>query len=372
MSQEIMTNIVDHLKQEDLSAVVVASPDNVTYTAGFEVPSQIVPISRERLVFCIITASGDGLMLVPDMEYTLAESNSNLPDVKAYNEFTEDPIEILSDILEQFGVAKGKIALEDDFIPGLYLSPLINKLGEKHIAPAKSFMEKVRALKTDKELETLQRLGKIAEGAHHKVARETQTGMNELEIANLLYSSVFSQGAQRVNHLVVGSGERSGFWNANPTKRCIKDGDVIRIDIFAKIDGYQSDVARTWTVGDPSQQDLDVWHKLIDARALVLDQIKPGQRTGPIYQSYRDFFENVGLEAVNFVGHGIGITLHESPYISRYHDEILLPGMVLCIEPLTSINGTGYQVEDEIIVTEEGYELITDKFDPPPLIKAGA
>jgi Xaa-Pro aminopeptidase len=99
--------------------------------------------------------------------------------------------------------------------------------------------------------------------------------------------------------------------------------------------------------------------------------IRPGAKTNEIYQAYLDFFEKHGLQPTNFVGHGLGITLHEEPYISRYHDTELREGMVLAIEPMQFLPGEGYQVEDELVVTENGYKLITDYRDPSELIIIG-
>jgi Xaa-Pro aminopeptidase len=371
MPSEIVDRIKEILVNQKIDAVLVGSPDNVTYTAGFEVPSQIVPISRDRLVFCVVTASGESLMLVPDMEYTLAESNAHVDRVRDYNEFTQDPLHVLSDSLNELGAAQGIIAVEDDFIPEVHLAKLRAHIPNAKLTAAKPIMSDARSVKTAEELTTITRVGKLAERAHYDAARETNTGMSEKDIATHLYRSIFSSGAQRVNHLVVGSGERSGLWNANPTDRILRKGDVIRVDVFAKIDGYQSDVARTWVAGKPSAQDREVWSKLIDARSMLFEQIKPGADTTSIFQSYENFFNKVELDPVNFVGHGLGITLHEPPYISRYHDDVLVPGMVLAIEPMTIYEGVGYQVEDEIIVTETGYTLITDHVEVPDLIEVG-
>lgn len=368
MADEIISRIQKKLVKDGIGAIIVSSSDNVTYTAGYEVPSQVFPI-RERLIVCVITAGGKNLMLVPDMEYSLAKSNSRLSDVRMYNEFTQSPIEELCAILKEFGVAGELLAVEDDFIPGSFLNHLYSIMPEARFIPAKPIMSEVRLIKTHEELEKLRKVNKIAEQAHYYAAERARSGITELEYAQFIYEYVFSNGAESLNKLVVGSGERSEHGNANPTARVIRPGEIVRADIFAKISGYQSDVARTAVVGNPTPEQAEKWRKIIEARALVLEMIKPGASTMEIYKAFSRYFEKAGLTPINFVGHGLGITLHEEPYISRYHDNVLQPGMVLAIEPLYFTQGEGYQIEEIVAVTESGCELITDCGDPTHLIE---
>jgi Xaa-Pro aminopeptidase len=368
MSDTILTNIQNKLIEGGSVAIIVSSPDNVTYLAGYEIPSQVFPI-RERLIVCAIAASGQQLMLVPDMEYSLATSQSRMSDVRMYNEFTQNPIDELISILKEYGIhSSDTIAVEDDFLPGVFLDRLQKNFPAKYI-PAKPIMTQLRLIKTVSEIDKLRKVNKIAEKAHFYAAQKARAGLSELQYAQYIYEYVFSNGAESLNKLVVGSGERSEHGNANPTERIFQPGDIIRTDIFAKIGGYQSDVARTAVVGKPTQKQQDTWKKIIEARELVLQMIQPGQRTQEIFKVFSDYFVKAKLTPINFVGHGLGITLHEDPYISRYHDGELLPGMVLAIEPLYLIKGEGYQVEEIVAVTQDGYELITNSHDVTNLIE---
>jgi Xaa-Pro aminopeptidase len=367
MDNEIIKNIVRKLKSSQIDAIVLSSPDNVTYTVGYEVPSQIFPI-RERLVFCIINADGKNIMLVPNMEFSLARDSSSFSDIREYNEFTQKPTAVLYDILDEIGVARGCIAIEDDFIPGLYLSDIYNSLSGSCILPAKPMMSELRTIKTPGEIDQLRRVNQIAENAHYYAAKRARAGISEFQIAKLIYEHLFSEGVDRISELIVGSGERSEYANAFPTARILKEGDIVRTDILPKINGYQADVARTAVVGDPSSEQQAKWAYLIEARSIILNMIKPGVRTGEIYQAFKKSFERAGLTPIDFVGHGLGITIHEDPYISCFHDIELQPGMVLAIEPLFLTRGEGYHVEDVVAVTENGYDLFTASEDPSQLI----
>ncbi len=371
MNTEIINNVSEKLKLNHMDAIVLSSPDNITYTAGYEVPSQIFPI-RERLVFGIINADGKNIMLVPNMELSLARDSSYFADVREYNEFTQKPTDILVDTLAEMGVTKGHIAIEDDFIPGIYLSDISANLRGSQLLPAKSLMSEIRRIKTPGEIEQLWRVNNAAERAHYYAAKRTHAGMSEFDIAKLIYELLFSEGVDRISELVIGSGERSEYANAYPTSRVLRKGDIVRMDILPKLNGYQADVARTATVGDPSIEQKEKWSCLIEARSIILSMVKPGVRTGEIYRAFQKSFARAGLTPIDFVGHGLGITIHEDPYISRFHDIELQPGMVLAIEPLFLTRGEGYHVEDVIAVTETGYDLFTNSEDPSHLIRIDA
>ena len=367
MSHEIFDKIKASLTRESIGAIVISSTDNVTYTAGYEVPSQVFPI-RERLIFCIITAGNEDVMLVPDMEYTLAKSTSRFAKVCMYNEFTQNPIQELKVILNELGVAKEQLAIEDDFLPWVYLTELYSSMPKARFLSAKHLLAELRKIKTTSELDILRKANKIAEKAHYHAAQKAHSGMTELEYAQLLSEYLFTNGIESINKLVVGSGERSEHPNANPTSRRFQPGELVRADIFAKIQGYLSDVARTGVVGTQTELHLKTWSTVVEARNLILDQIRPGASTLEIYTTFSQYFEKSGLRPTNFVGHGLGITLHEDPYISKYHNQELQSGMVLAIEPMCFTNGEGYQLEEVIIVNDTGFELLTDYGNPNKLI----
>lgn len=230
-------------------------------------------------------------------------------------------------------------------------------------------MSELRVIKTVEELDCLRIINKIAEKAHYYAAKKATDGISELQYAQYISEYLFSEGAESINKLVVGSGERSEHGNANPTARIMQNGEIVRADIFAKLHGYMSDVARTAVVGKPVQYQMEKWKKIVESRSIVIDMIKPGAFTGDIYKAFCGCFDEAGLTPINFVGHGLGITLHEDPYISRYHNLELQSGMVLAIEPIYFAKGEGYQIEDIITVTNNGCEVFTNFGDPNQMIE---
>jgi Xaa-Pro aminopeptidase len=320
-------------------ALVAISPENTTYTAGVAIPSQ--SLIRQRHVFCLVPASGAPKMIVVNMEESFARANACIDDMRAYNEFTESPVEFLVDAIKDLGLERAKIGIELDYLPARDYSKLRALLPRATFEDAEAFLGNLRMIKTDEEIEKLRLVGRAAEKVHHDSFGKLEPGMTELDL------------------------------NPGPTNNVVKQGDMIRADIFGSLGDYLSDVARTAVVGEPTDFQRETWKKLIEARTLILENIRPGVHSQEIYRKFSNKFKEMGLEPINFVGHGLGLTLHEEPYINKFSDTLLEPGMVLCVEPYYMMvdQNMGFQIEDEIIVTENGYELITDYKDSSELIQ---
>lgn len=216
-------------------------------------------------------------------------------------------------------------------------------------------------VKTPAEIEAIRDIGVAAERIAAEVCARFGPGATERAIANFVAERYADAGGDGLTMLVVGSGPRSAAVNAPPTDRVLESGDVLRLDIIGTKARYHSDVARTAVVGEPTPEQQQVYDLLLGVHRRCLDALRPGALTTDIYALYRDAMDIAGLPPYHFVGHGLGITLHEDPFVNALKPIALEPGMVLCIEPLTLLEGRfGMQIEDEVLITSDGYELITE------------
>jgi len=371
MEHQIIQKEREAMRREGYDALISLSPENATYTAGVAIPSH--SIIRQRHVICLVPANGDPRMIVANMEESFARANARIKNVRAYNEFTESPMQFLADAIIELGLGKGRVAIELDYLPARDFLKLKGMLPGVTFEDAETCFGKLRMVKIEEEIEKLRKAGRAAEKVHHDSFGRLRPGMTELDLAGLIVNGLYAEGVDQIVKIVVGAGERCSHANPGPTGNVIKPGDMIRVDIFGSLGGYLSDVARTAVVGKPTPFQRETWKKLIEARAATLEAIKPGVHSQEVYQTFSKKFKELGLEPINFVGHGLGLTLHEDPYLNRYSDTVLEPGMVLCVEPYYMMveQNMGFQIEDEIIVTEKGYELITDYKDSSELIRVG-
>src|ERR1700726_3309959 len=169
--------------------------------------------------------------------------------------------------------------------------------------------------------------------------------------------------------MIVATGERSVFPNVGPTARVLRRGDICRVEIFPTIGGYHAGVCRTAAVGEPPPQAERIWANLTACKYMLLDAIRPGASSRAIYDLYRNKTDELKLPRISFIGHGIGLHLHEDPYLGP-GNQSLEAGMVLGIEPLIYQTGFGFgmQNKDMVLVTDGGCELLSDYADTDRLI----
>jgi Xaa-Pro aminopeptidase len=370
MDQEIISRLKKRIVVEGLDAIIAISPENVTYVSGFVVPSQ--SLMRWRHAACIVTADGRISMIAIDMEATTVKAHAGIDDLRIYREFTDNPMETLAQALIDLRLNRSKVAIEMEFLPAKDFATLQTRLPNVNWLAADAIFNKARQIKTPNELALLRSLSKLTDNAIGTALRSAKIGMSEMDLAGTLLTSLFGGGAESYKLMIIASGERSQFPNVGPSDRKLKHGDIIRMEIFGQKSGYLTGVCRTAVVGDATPELYKIWSNLIECKYLVMDLIKPGASCPAIYQKFLAKFSELGFDPISFVAHGIGLHLHEEPYMGRYGNEIVEAGMVGAFEPLVYIPGRfGMQNKDMFCVTEKGCELLSDVTPTDTLLRVG-
>ena len=371
MRDEVVARLTGAMARDDLDAVLVSSPENFGWVAGFIVPTQ--PLMRWRHAGIIIKADGTRAVLAVDMEASTVSKNLPDTDIRVWKEFSYDAMDRLADLVVDMGLAKHRIGIEMDFIPAGDFAVLSKRLPNARFVAAEAMLARLRQVKTPAEIDLLRRLSMIADKAIKTSFDKVARGSSEFDIAGALTGTLYAQGAENFKLLIIATGERSVFPNVGPTSRTLKRGDIARVEVFPIIAGYHAGVCRTAQVGDAPPYAEDIWAKLVECKYMLLDLIKPGAVCSEIYATYCKRLDALGLPLISFVGHGIGLHLHEDPYLGAMCDQPLEAGMVLGIEPLIYETGHGFgmQLKDMIVVTEKGCELLSAWTDTDKLIRVG-
>jgi Xaa-Pro aminopeptidase len=370
MDQEIIQHLRKRVMAEGLDAIVASSPENVTYVSGFVVPSQ--SLMRWRHAAVILTADGKISMVTIDMEATTVKAHAEIDDLRIYREFSDDPMDKLADALSDLKLDRGQVGVEMEFLPAKDFATLQKRLPNMKWSAADGIFNKARQIKTANELALLRSLSKLTDKALGDALRSAKVGVSEMELAGTLLTSLFGGGAESYKLMIIATGERSEFPNVGPTDRKLKHGDIIRMEIFGQKKGYLTGVCRTAVVGDATPEQYKIWSNLIECKYLVMDLIKPGASCPEIYRKFLEKFSQLGFEPISFVAHGIGLHLHEEPYMGRYGNEIVEAGMVGAFEPLVYIPGRfGMQNKDMFCVTDKGCELLSDVTPTDTLLRVG-
>jgi Xaa-Pro aminopeptidase len=365
------TTVIDRQREamvrEGLDALIAISPENFAYTTGFVVPSQ--PLMRWRHNAAVVTRTATALLAV-DMEATTVRSKAPGVEVRVWGEFTDSPMAVLARLLQDLGVAGGAIGLEMDYLPAGDFARLRELLPGARFVPAEKLYDRLRQLKTPEELDILRRLSRIADESIAEAYASVQAGMTEMDLAAALTKGIYARGAEYFKLMIVASGERSEYPNVGPTHRALQRGDLCRVEIFPIIAGYHAGVCRTAVVQEASAQAERIWRVLTECKHIVFAMLRPGASSRAIYEAFLKKFGELGLPPISFVGHGIGLHLHEEPYLGKYSDARLEAGMVLGIEPLVYAAGMGFglQNKDMVAVTPGGFELLSDRTNTDRLI----
>ncbi|ESY87245.1 Xaa-Pro peptidase family protein [Mesorhizobium sp. LNHC229A00] len=219
-----------------------------------------------------------------------------------------------------------------------------------------------RAIKLAGELDLLRYVSQLTDNAVERATGLIRPGVNELEIAAEITQTI-TVGGGICRFVVVTSGERSSRVDAYARNRLLQEGDLVRLDIGATVNGYCSDMARTYGVGDPGPLARDRYNALLWGETRELESIRPGIPAGTVFEAAMKEVRSGALPDYqrNHCGHGIGLQAHEFPLIGPSSETLLENGMVLCVEtPYYEIGWGGMMVEDTVIVTDTGYELLTN------------
>lgn len=362
LAVEVLARVRTGLEASGLDAVVVMAPENIGWVAGAAPPSQRTV--RSRHAFGVVPLDGSTTFITVALEGPYVRGTSWFDDVLEYEEFVQDPVSVLADRLTERGLATGRIGIEERYLPVADGQTLNGALPGAEIVSADALLSQLRTIKTPTEIAMIRDIGQAAERIAVACCAAAHAGMTEQDLAQLITAGYAEAGGDQLTMLVVGSGPRSARINAPPTTRVLECGDIVRLDIIGTKDCYYSDVARTAVVGKPNAEHRHVYDELRRAHETALASLRPGVSAAVVYDKYRAAMDAAGLPAYHFLGHGLGVTLHELPFLNAITSTTLEEDMVLCIEPLTMIPGRfGMQLEDELLITANGYEPFTQAAD---------
>jgi Xaa-Pro aminopeptidase len=371
MRTEIIDRQVEAMRTAGLDAILSSSPENFAYVTGFLSPTQT--LMRWRHAMVLVTAASDVALLAVDMEASTIRSKAPETELAVWQEFQFNAIRVLVGLLNHHGLSQARIGIETDYLPAGDFQQLEKLAPHARFEPIQALLARMRQIKTTEEIALLRRLSRLADRAITDAFGAVRAGSTEMDIAAALTRSLYEQGAESFKLMIVATGERSVFPNVGPTERVLKPADICRVEVFPMIGGYHAGVCRTAAVQTAPPEAERIWANLIACKYMLLEAIRPGASSRAIYDLYLGKVKELDLPAISFVGHGIGLHLHEDPYLGPTEDQCIEAGMVLGIEPLIYETGFGFgmQNKDMVLVTESGCELLSDYANTDQLIIVG-
>lgn len=368
MRQDVIQRQTRAMRTHGWDAMLSSSPENFAYVTGFQSPTQA--LMRWRHAMALVTADGTCALLVIDMEASTIRAKAPDTDITEWREFSFNCMEVLADLLQRHGLFAGKIGLEMDYLPAADYAKLTNLLPQARFEPAQSVLARMRQIKTPDEIEIMRKLSMIADRSINEAFAAVKTGDTEMDLAAALTRGLYALGAEYFKLMIVATGERSVFPNVGPTMRRLRKGDICRVEIFPMIDGYHVGVCRTAAVAEIPAAATRIYANLSACKRLLLDLMKPGASSRAIYDRYLAKLRELDMPPISFIGHGMGLHLHEDPYLGPTPDQPLESGMVLAFEPLVFETGHafGMQIKDVVLINDAGCELMSSFTNTDQLI----
>ena len=240
---------------------------------------------------------------------------------------------------------------------------------EAETVPLTDAVEGLRAVKDRAELARVQAAARAADHALASVAPLLRPGATEAQIQQALDDAIRAAGAAGPAYdTIVASGPNSALPHARPTGRQLQAGDLVIVDVGALVDGYRSDMTRTFVLGDANDRAAAMLDVVGRSQSAGVETVRPGVTAGEVDGACRSVIDEAGMgEAfVHGTGHGVGLDIHELPRVASGCDTVLEPGNVLTVEPGVYFPGFGgARVEDLLVVTEDGCRPLTLHPKPP-------
>jgi Xaa-Pro dipeptidase len=251
------------------------------------------------------------------------------------------------------------------------LLAVLERVRPKRTIPLEPILATLRMIKSPLEIAALSDAAAQADWAMQAAVDACKPGAKEAEAAWAAEKAFRESGAERVEFTLVASGSNAAFPHHHSGATVLKKGEGIIIDIGASLRGYKSDITRTVHLGKPGREFLDAYDLVLAANTRGREAVRPGMRAEELDRTVRDVIEQAGLGEyfVHRTGHGLGLDVHEEPWIQAGNTATLQEGMVFSIEPGVYIPGKfGIRVEDIVTVTAQGAKTLTG-FDHTLIVK---
>lgn len=337
--------LLEYMRQNDIDAFFLAKKQNIRYISGYTGDDSYVVITKDKFYF------------LTDPRYT-EQAGIECPDYqillwKTYGSIGKCVAHIVNEQHVQ------SLAFEADVLNYLFYSQLEKEISAKLI-PTINVVEKFRSVKTPQEIEYLRAACEISCRAFDRLLDDIRVGVTEKELAAKLSAYMVMEGAdtQPYGNILI-SGARTSLLHGIPSNKAVEYGDFVLMDFGCQFNGYLSDMTRTVVVGRANAKQREVYELEKKMLEDSLAKMKAGVPLKDVYETSIQAVKDTEYYQYIYsgIGHGIGMFVHEIPFMGPTSTELLEENSVRTIEPGIYIpNWGGVRIEDQILITKDGYE----------------
>ncbi len=337
------------------AGAAAAGLDGLVITPGYDLRYLIGSRAQtfERLTALVIPAGGTATLVVPRLELAALRESAAADLGLRVRDWVdgEDPYRLVAEALD------GTSCAVTDSMSALHLLPLAGILGTPPVL-ATGVLAPLRMAKDAAEIDVLRTAGAAIDRVHARVPQLLRPGRTEAQVAADIAEAIVAEGHSEAAFIIVGSGPNGADPHHECSERVLQAGDIVVVDIGGPVEpGYNSDCTRTYSLGEPAGEIAQQYAVLQRAQAAAVAAVRPGVSAQSVDAAARDVLTEAGLGEyfVHRTGHGIGLSVHEEPYIVAGNALPLAEGMAFSVEPGIYIPGRwGARIEDIVIVTADG------------------
>lgn len=330
----------EKMKMLDMQGMIVSNPVNIRYLTGI-IAEGILLVTRKENIFLT-----DARYIEEVQETITIDDEIIVQEFKNYS----------ADEYENFFLFCENVGFEEDYITYSTYKEYMHKYKINNMQETEKIIEKQRMIKDEEEIENIKKACKITDNCFKYLLDFIKVGKTEKEVALEIERYFKMNGAEDISfEPIVASGKNSSKPHAIPTDKKIDIGDVITIDMGCKYKGYCSDMTRTIFVGYVPEKVKKVYDLVLKNQLQTEKELKDGANIKIISKMVENDFKLQGYDLVHALGHGVGLDIHEYPYIHGKNDSLLKEKMVITNEPGIYLPGDfGVRIEDTVLVTKSG------------------
>ncbi len=345
------TRLAESLEAHGLTIALITSPSSVYYFTGF------LTNPHERFLGLFVNGE-DATLVLPAME--APKASTFISDCRAYTD-QEGPLAHLGDLMR--GAGASRLGVEKEAL-SLERAELLREIVPKiEFAAASPLVNALRVAKDAEEAAKLREAARMVDAVLREGLKALRPGMTEMELLAVLETHAKRIGSRKMAFdTIVLSGAKSAEPHGHASNDPILNNEFLLIDMGVEFEGYFSDITRTYALGDVSDRHRDVYEAVLKGQKAAIEATKPGAPIGVLDQTARGIIREAGFgdKFTHRLGHGLGLDVHEYPSLTGDVDAPLEPGMCFTIEPGVYIEGFGgVRIEDDILVTNDGHEVLT-------------
>lgn len=344
------------MQRSGLDAVYLCAGSSLYYFTGLRWHL------TERMAGAVITTDNTIEFIAPEFELGTFRQHMLLEgDINTWQE-QESPFTLFAEVLSRAGINRGRIGL-DEATPFHHVAEILGLDTGHRFVDARPVTAGCRTRKSEAEIDVIRTAMGMTLEVHKSAAGILEPGISTADVATFIDQAHKTIGAPGGSTFcAVQFGEATAYPHGVPYTQTLADADIILIDTGCLVQGYHSDITRTYVFGDPSVRHREVWDAEKEAQSRAFDAAQIGATCGDVDTAARRYLASLGYGPgyatpglPHRTGHGIGLDIHEWPYLVKDSDTPLAAGMCFSNEPMLCLPGEfGVRLEDHFYVTEQG------------------